>query len=214
MIDDRELVIPGKLLGQGIKCEENCFYEDNKTYSSLCGLARVNDNRVRIIPSAGRYIPKVNDVIIGVVINVLNTRWILDINSPYDAMMPEEAVIRTRGTEDLKKHYDIGDIVSAMVVHVNEVYKCEVGRPWKLVDGLIMNINPKRVPRLIGKKRSMLNMIREKTGNKMVVGQNGRVWIKGDKVDIISKIVRKVEAEAQSRGLTSRISRLLESDVK
>jgi len=73
-----------------------------------------------------------------------------------------------------------------------------------------INIDPKRVPRVIGKKRSMLDMIKEKTRSNIVVGQNGRIWIKGENVDFIVKVMRKIEAEAQTSGLTDRISGMLD----
>ncbi len=64
-----------------------------------------------------------------------------------------------------------------------------------------------KVPRIIGRKMSMINIIRKETGCTILVGQNGRVWIKGspDRMALAEMAVRKVEAEAHTSGLTDNI---------
>jgi exosome complex component RRP4 len=69
------------------------------------------------------------------------------------------------------------------------------------------------VPRVVGKKKSMLNIIRDHTQTKIVVGQNGWIWIKGDNTELAIKAIKKVEREAQSQGLTDRIIEMLEKEA-
>ena len=54
----------------------------------------------------------------------------------------------------------------------------------------------------------------ERTGCKIVVGQNGRVWLKGNNIDIAIKAIRKIEREAQSKGLTDRIEEFLSNELR
>jgi exosome complex component RRP4 len=50
-------------------------------------------------------------------------------------------------------------------------------------------------------------MIKDKTRCKIVVGQNGLVWVKGDNdmEQITKKVIHLIEAEAHTSGLTNRI---------
>ncbi|MFH0860449.1 MAG: KH domain-containing protein [Candidatus Altiarchaeota archaeon] len=209
-INDREIVLPGQFLGTDIICDDNCIRAAGKFYSTRFGIARVDGKNVSIMPSSGAYVPKVNDVIIGVVKTVLTGRWAIDMNSPYQCTMFGEAVTRRPLEEDLTRFYNVGDILSGKITSVNEVHESLIEGPFKLEGGLIVEVNPRRIPRVIGRKRSMLNMIREKTNSRMVVGQNGYVWIKGENAAYVASVVKKIEAEAQSSGLTDRISRLLD----
>jgi exosome complex component RRP4 len=81
----------------------------------------------------------------------------------------------------------------------------------KFKGGIIVDIAPTKVPRLIGKKGSMINMIKDKTKCKIVVGQNGLVWVKGDEdmEQLTKNIIHLIEAEAHTSGLTNKIKNKL-----
>lgn len=209
-VKDRDFVVPGQLLGEKIRCSQNCFTEEDRVYSQVSGIARVDNNSIKVIPSHGSYIPKTDDLIVGVVVDMTSANWFLDIGQPYRSILPAEEATRNYQKDDLTKYYNIGDIVSAKIRDVDEVYTSMLSRPWKLTDGAIIEVNPQRVSRIIGKKRSMLDMLKEKTGCKIVVGQNGWIWIKGAKQDTTVNTIKKIEAEAHTQGLTSKISRILD----
>jgi len=213
-IKDRELVFPGRLLGDGIRGGANSFREGNKAFASVQGMVRVKGNSIDVIPSKGGYLPKQLDVIIGTVSGVLRNRWIVDINSTCLATMRGEEATRDVMNSDLSRYFKVGDLISAKISHVDEVNSSQIIRPWKLEDGLIIEVNPKRIPRVVGKKRSMLTMIKEKTGCKIVVGQNGRIWLKGSNIDVAIKAIRKIEREAQTQGLTDRIEKFLSNELR
>ncbi len=209
-IKDRDLVIPGQLIGENVRHDMNCFREGDNVYSSIHGMVRADENMVKVIPSTGEYIPKEGDLIIGVVAEVMMSWWLVDINSPYMCSMRGEEMTREPLNNDLNKYFKTGDTISAKVSRVDEVNSCQLSRPWKLEDGLTINVNPKRIPRVVGRKKSMLNIIKEKTGSKIVVGQNGWIWIKGNKTELAIEKIKKVEREAQTQGLTDRITEMLE----
>jgi len=79
----------------------------------------------------------------------------------------------------------------------------------KLKGGVTIRITPSKVPRLIGKEGSMINTIKEKTGTVIRVGQNGVVWISGEKVDKAIKAIKMIEEKSHIIGLTEEISKLL-----
>ena len=77
-------------------------------------------------------------------------------------------------------------------------------------------MEPTKVPRLIGRKGSMINMIKAETRCKIVIGQNGRIWISCEKPeieDIIEMIIRRIEREAHTAGLTDRIREFLRQEL-
>ena len=209
-VKDRDLVIPGQLLGRDLYHDLNCFRVNDQVYSSVEGMIRVNGERIKLIPSAGRYLPKRDDVIIGVVTDVLIGRFLVDINSPYTGYMRGEEVSRDVLREDLSQYFKVGDIITAKISDVDEVYSCQLIRPWGVKGGLIIDVNPKRVPRIVGKKKSMLNMIKEKTGCKIIVGQNGKVWINEGDVNLAIKAIKRIERYAQVQGLTDMMAEILD----
>ncbi|RLI95806.1 MAG: RNA-binding protein [Candidatus Altiarchaeales archaeon] len=214
MVGDGDLVIPGQLIGENVSCLDNCFMENNRVYSMVFGMVRINGRVVRVIPSLGVYTPKRDDLVIGVIINVMEGSWIVDINSPYLCRMRGEEVTKDVMNKNLSKYYDVGDRISAKISFVNEVNSCEITGPWKLIDGVIINVNPKRIPRVVGKRRSMLEILKKKTNCNIVVGQNGRIWVRSDNFDNVKlaiNAIKRIEREAQSSGLTDRIEKMLEN---
>ena len=110
---------------------------------------------------------------------------------------------------------DVGDVLFLRVVEVDEIKKAKLGLKGrgmgKFKGGIIVDIAPTKVPRLIGKKGSMINMIKDKTKCKIVVGQNGLVWVKGneDMEQLTREIIHLIEAEAHTSGLTNKIKNKL-----
>jgi exosome complex component RRP4 len=86
----------------------------------------------------------------------------------------------------------------------------------KLTGGGIMEISAYKVPRVIGKGGSMINLLKEHTQCRIFVGQNGRIWIDGD-VDGISlamRAINMIDENAHTVGLTENIREFLEKESK
>ncbi|ODS39462.1 MAG: hypothetical protein A7315_11015, partial [Candidatus Altiarchaeales archaeon WOR_SM1_79] len=220
-IKNREVVLPGQELGEGVGAGDNCFMEGAKVFSAVQGLVGVDKNRnaVKVIPLVGSYTPHERDVIIGVVEDTFMERYYLNIRSAYEGVLDEggnKARDRGggRGRNDYRRpveKYELGDILSVKVASVNEVNECVLTGPYKLEGGMIMEISPKKVPRVIGKNKSMITALREKTGCRVVVGQNGWAWVKGKNADLVAGAIRKIEEEAHISGLTDRIGQMLDA---
>jgi len=82
----------------------------------------------------------------------------------------------------------------------------------KLYSGTIVKMGPTNVPRVIGKQGSMITAIREKTQTRILIGQNGNIWIdgKGNDIATAQKAIEMIDNEANSKGLTKKIEKLLE----
>ena len=88
-------------------------------------------------------------------------------------------------------------------------------RYGKLESKMIIRIDPVKLPRLIGKEGSMINMIKEETKCDIVVGQNGIVWVDGDEKNRAAAVsaIKFIDENYVDADLTERVRRLLE-DVR
>lgn len=214
-VENKDLVIPGQILADDeYYSGRGTFKENGKICSSLMGLVSLRNKKLRVIPLKSKYVPKKGDVVIGKINDVRFSMWDVDINSPYSGILPAFEVFG-REKKELNKVYDVGDVLFLRVVDVDEIKKAKLGLKGrgmgKFKGGIIVDIAPTKVPRLIGKKGSMINMIKDKTNCKIVVGQNGLVWVKGDEdmEQLTKDVIHLIEAEAHTSGLTNKIKNKL-----
>ena len=216
MTETREIVLPGEVLVdvKDGRLGHGTFVEDGKIISKFLGILKKGEY-ISVVPLSGVYLPKRGDKIIGFITGIEKVGWVVDINSPWEAFLPlSEAVdefIDFRKT-DIIRYYDVGDIVYANILDVkrgNIQLTMKEPMARKLKGGVTIRITPSKVPRLIGKEGSMINTIKEKTGTVIRVGQNGVVWISGEKVDKAIKAIKMIEEKSHIIGLTEEISKLL-----
>ncbi|MDR2873882.1 MAG: exosome complex protein Rrp4 [Methanobrevibacter sp.] len=214
-VEDKELVVPGDVLAEeGYYSGKGTFNDGGKVLSSLIGLVSLRNKKISVIPIKSKYLPKKGDVVIGKITDVRFSIWEVDISSPYTGILPASEVFG-REKKDLKKAFNLGENLFVRVIDVDEVKKVKLGLKGrglgKFKGGILASIIPTKVPRLIGKKGSMINTIKEATNCKIAVGQNGIIWIRGDKeMELIAKdIIKLVEAEAHTSGLTNRVKNQL-----
>lgn len=222
LVEDKTIVTPGEELAEGMDFlpAEGTFRDNNKIISSGLGLMNINGRVIKTIPVAGRYAPKKGDTIIAKVTNILMSGWILDIDSAYSAVLSvKEAKDFIRRDEDLTRYYSIGDYILTNIVMVTSQRLVDASMKGpgmrKLIGGRIIKVNPHKVPRIIGKKGSMVSMIKQATDSNITVGQNGLVWISGSPENeiIVVKTIKKIEQEAHISGLTDRVKIFLEKET-
>lgn len=214
-VNENDLVLPGDLLAEeDVYPGRGTFKEEGKIYSKLLGLVSLRNKRINVTPLKSKYLPKRGDMVLGKVTNIRFSMLDIDINSPYSGFVSSSELFG-RDKKDLTKYFNIGDTLFLKVLDVDEIKKAKLGvknrRFNKLRGGLIVKIAPTKVPRLIGKKGSMINAIKEKTECKIMVGQNGLVWVKGDEKmqEITKNIIKEVEKKAHTKGLTDYIKNKL-----
>ncbi|MGI0066868.1 MAG: KH domain-containing protein, partial [Thermoplasmata archaeon] len=83
----------------------------------------------------------------------------------------------------------------------------------RLDGGAIVTISPAKIPRVIGRKGSMIESITQITGAHVAVGQNGRIWIEGTPEAIVQvrHALEMIEDTGHRSGLTERVQELLRS---
>ncbi len=220
LVKDKELVVPGEVLVEGMDYlpANGVFREGERIIANTIGLVSVDNRLVKLIPLTGFYMPKRNDVVIGKVANINFNGWMIDIGHSNLAMLTlKEATSEYIDKKaDLSKFYDFGDIIAAKIVSVTKDGTSDLSMKGpglnKLMNGRVIDVAPSKVPRIIGKQGSMINIIKSKINCRMVVGQNGKVWIQSEKPEDEKKaidIVRFIEKESIKEGLTEKVEKLL-----
>lgn len=217
---DRTIVVPGDVIATGMDYlpSDGAYRKGDKIIANRLGLLRVDGKVVKTIPLSGTYLPKRNDVVIGQVNDILMSGWRIEINCPYSAVLPLKDAsfdFISRGA-DLSKIFGLGDYVVGKIINVTSQLlvdiSCKGPGLRKLNGGRILRVNTHKVPRIIGKKGSMVSMIKKALDCKIIVGQNGLVWIQGIPSDelIAIEAIKKIEEESHLSGLTKRIMEFLQ----
>lgn len=217
----RKMVLPGDFIVEGdLRLGEGVFREDKKVYSTVMGLLDLKENYVRVIPFTGRYSPKVMDFVIGEIRDMDFSNWYLDIGSAYSATINAKDYFSERDgfQDDISKAMHVGDTVYAMIREITPRKRVFLNMrergARKLNGGRIIEVTPAKVPRIIGRKGSMISMIKKETGCQTIVGQNGRIWIDGPPkmADLVVRLIEKVEKDAHTSGLTEKIKNVIEKE--
>lgn len=220
-MSDRKIVIPGEKIisGKDYLPGDGTRRDGESILANKYGLADISKKLIKIIPLSGGYDPRDGNIVIGRVEDVTYNGWRIDIKSPASAFLSvSECPTYIKG--DLKEYHNIGDMISARVSSVKQggIDLTIKGRNLgKLREGLIIHINPNKVPRVIGKEGSMIKLIKDKTECRITVGQNGVVWILGDKIENELKAqeaIRFVTEQSFITGLTDKLKEWFENGKK
>ncbi len=213
---ERKVVIPGETLAKGIGylAGQGTHRVNEEIRASILGLMEMQGKVVKVIPLKGAYIPKEGDKVIGQITDVGYSVWEVNVNAPAPALLSITDVKQyyIELGEDLSKYFDIGDYIFAEVEKVGKAMfiklKMDEKMYRKLDTGMILKVSPVKVPRIIGKKGSMISLLKEETGCLFIVGQNGVVWIKGKsgKNELVAaKAIKFIEENAHKDGLTDKM---------
>lgn len=219
----RQLVTPGDLIAEGeYIAGENTYKENNKIYASRIGIVEYENKKVNVVALKAFYIPRVGDKVIGTIVEVGFNGWTVDINAPYQAMLRASDVLSRPfkpQKDDLSQVLDIGDLVVAEIASYDRTHdpQLSVGEPGlgKITRGQIVRITPTKIPRLIGRKGSMISIITQETGCQIILGLNGVVLVTGknpEDEELAIMAIHKVEEESHTSGLTDRITQMLKEE--
>lgn len=221
MDNKRKYVIPGDVVTTGpFRPEQNVILDGNKIISTTIGISEIYDDSVRVIPLTGKYIPKINDLVIGKVISHSSLSWELDINSCYVGFLPAQDVFGrdfSAHADELTSRLKSGDLVAARIANFDRtrdplvtISDRDLG---KIDSGDLVKISPSKVPRLIGKRGSMIQMIEMATNAVVTIGQNGWVVVSCETPEGLLKAKKAIEMineKAHVANLTDQVKEMLE----
>ena len=221
-MSDREIVIPGEVLAKGGDSlpGEGTMKQGDEIIAIKFGLSEENNKLIKVIPLSGVYVPRRGNIVIGKVENLTFNGWLIDIGTSGNGFLPVAEVPRYVNKNDLAEVMDFGDMVVAQITEVNKrgtdltIRSRGLG---KLDAGMIIEINPNKVPRVIGKEGSMISLIKDETKCRITVGQNGLIWIEGDKIEdelFAKKAILYVTERSLVSGLTEELKKWFEEERK
>ncbi len=202
----KKIVVPGEVLTEERKkLLDNVFIKEGKIMSTTLGIATISKDVAGVVALHGRYMPRRGDLIIGIVRSENIAGYILDINSFYFSFISKR---------DLSKPLRKGDVVSAKIVDVNEINEASLADVRVFYGGNILSVSPTKIPRMIGKQGSMLNVLKNGTKCSLMIGRNGFIWAKGGSIFLLRKALRKIEEEAHQSNLTNKVESFLNENKK
>lgn len=221
-MDQRKNVIPGDVITAGpFRPEQNVMLDGKNIISTAVGISEVYDDTVRVIPFAGKYTPKIDDLVVGKVLSHSSLSWELDINSCYVGFLPAQDVFGrdfSAHADELTSKLKQGDLVAVRIANFDRtrdplvtVGDRDLG---KIDSGVLVKISPGTIPRLIGKKGSMIQMIENATDAAVTIGQNGWVVVSCESPEGLlkaKKAVIMVDQKAHVASLTEQVKKMLES---
>jgi exosome complex component RRP4 len=216
----RKYVIPGdKIVDGNFRPLMNVIRIGDSIISTRIGIAEAGRDGIKVIPLSGVYIPRINDIVIGKIVDRSSLSWDVDINSCFSAHLPAQDVFGrdfSPARDDMNRELATGDLITARIIAFDRtrdpmltVQDRDLG---KIPRGESLKISATRVPRLIGKRGSMIQTIEQATQTRVIRGQNGVVVVTGRSqggIELAVKAIKMVEEEAHTSNLTQRIKVLL-----
>ena len=121
--------------------------------------------------------------------------------------------------DELSQVLDAGDLIVAKIASYDRAHdpQLTVGEPGlgKITRGQLMRVTPTKIPRVIGRKGSMISMIKQETNCQIILGLNGVILVTGKSVaeeELAMTAIKKIEDESHTTGLTDRITHLLKEE--
>ncbi|HLQ21176.1 MAG TPA: exosome complex RNA-binding protein Rrp4 [Nitrososphaerales archaeon] len=220
----RKQVIPGDVIASGDYRYGSYIEKRGSDYIALrIGLAEVSRDGVKLIPLTGPYLPHVDDQVVGKVIDMSGFGWEIDINSSFFGYLPASFVFGrdfSPATHDLSSKFKVGDLLLCKIEAFDRSRDPQISIRGpglgKVPEGEIVKISPTKVPRLIGRKGYMVNMISAQTGCELKVGQNGLVVVSGPPEGILkaANAIRMIEEEAHLADLTTKVQNYLGAEAQ
>jgi exosome complex component RRP4 len=210
------LVHPGERLSaeEGARAGHGVRLIDGTLVAMKTGNMQKHGNTVTIEPLSSRYVPRASDLIVGYIEGMTNNIWFVDIGAAFNAILPMSLAPWKVEFGAVRQHLGIGDAILCRVQEVDETHSSVVTMKGmglrKLKSGFIEEIPPHIIGKVVGKGGGMLQQLKSLGQSRMIIGQNGRVWIDGDQSGMseVREAMDVIRETAHLPGLNERIAAL------
>lgn len=198
-MSERTIVVPGEQIADTAARIPGGYAKDGKTYATLVGFL---DESGRYVALESNYKPMMGDVIVGMITDARHAGYSVDLLLPQEGFIPARTIRIT---------LQLGDFIVGKIRKIERSGMVEVGEVRRLPKGKIVEFPSSKIPRLIGKKSSMLDILRNNAGGDIVVGNNGYVWM-SEKCDIplLLNALEIIRRKAHKPGLTDMMTKFFE----
>jgi len=195
-----QFVLPGDIIVTGdYQPEQNVILEGDRLMSTAIGFSEIKDDLVTVTPLTGLYTPKTDDLVVGKIVSHNALSWEVNINSYYPGILTAFDIFGkdySASRDDLSLKLNTGDIILARIANVNSrdpLITIAGENLGKIDAGELVKISPAKIPRLLGKHKSMIQSIEESTNATITVGQNGFIILKCDDFAGLQKAIASIK---------------------
>ncbi len=184
------LVHPGERIGahDGVEAGHGIRRINGELVAMRMGTLREDGKTMSVDPLSSRYVPRAGDLVVGYVEGMTNNIWFLDIGASFNAILPMSLAPWKVEFGSTRQHLGIGDAALARIQEVDETHNMVLTMKGvglrRLNEGAVVTIPVNLIDTIRGKNNAMLSRIRDATNCRIIVGDNGRVWIHGDAADM------------------------------
>jgi exosome complex component RRP4 len=182
---EQRLVTPGMAVGPstGKRAGSGIVAANDTFIATQLGWLRERNATVSVDPINAAYMPRSGDLIVGTVAEVRNNLWFMDINGSFQGLLPMSLAPWKVEFGAARQHMDVGDVVLARVQEVDECHNVVLTMKGvglrRLNQGAVEHLPVQHIDRIRGENNERLQRMREVCDCRIMVGENGRVWIDG-----------------------------------
>ena len=180
------LVTPGMAIGPsaGIRVGSGALAQNDTIIATRLGWVKEFNNTVSVDPINSAYMPRSGDLIVATVAEVRNNLWFMNINGPFQGLLPMSLAPWKVEFGAARQHMGIGDVVLARVQEVDECHNVVLTMKGvglrRLSQGAVIDVPVNHLDRIRGEANANLDRMKETSDCRIIVGENGRVWVDGD----------------------------------
>ena len=180
------LVTPGMAIGPsaGIRVGSGALAQNDTIIATRLGWVKEFNNTVSVDPINSAYMPRYGDLIVATVAEVRNNLWFMNINGPFQGLLPMSLAPWKVEFGAARQHMGIGDVVLARVQEVDECHNVVLTMKGvglrRLTQGSLHSVPINHLDRLRGEGNATLQRLRDACDCRIIVGENGKVWVDGD----------------------------------
>ena len=183
---EQRLVTPGMAIGPltGMRVGSGAISHNNEIIATKLGWVREFNGTISVDPITSPYLPRSGDLIIGTVAEVRNNLWFMNINGSFQGLLPMSLAPWKVEFGHARQHMDIGDSALARVQEVDECHNVVLTMKGvglrRLSQGAVVEVPINHLDRIRGENNTNLDRLKDVSDCRIIVGENGRVWIDGD----------------------------------
>ncbi len=212
------LVTPGEAIGasSGVRAGTGALVQGDGIIATRVGWVKENNGVVSVDPIHAAYMPRSGDLVIGVVESVRNNLWFADVNGPFNGLLPMSLAPWKVEFGAAREHMDIGDVMLARVQEVDEAHNIVLTMKGvglrRLKEGIMSEISMNHISRIRGEGDSTLRTLKDVSDCRIIVGENGRVWVDGDDdgIAFMRNVLDLVRNEGHKNTFTASLEAMIE----
>ena len=212
------LVTPGEAIGasSGVRAGTGTLKQGNEIISTKLGWAKENNGVVFVDPIYSAYLPRSGDLVIGIVESVRNNLWFAEVNGPFNGLLPMSLAPWKVEFGAAREHMDIGDVMLARVQEVDEAHNIVITMKGvglrKLKEGTVLDLPVNLVKLVRSDNDSILNSLKEVSDCRIIVADNGRMWVDGspENISMVRDAIDLLRSSGHMNNVKNVISQFVE----